>query len=131
MNEQPWFPDAPHRKTAEAELHKAIWQHILLYGAKDVIAFHPANGEVRSKRTGARLKAMGVVPGVPDLCFTLADGHSAYMEIKAPGGRLSPEQKAFQRKCELMGVEYACVFGIDAALAVLRAWNVLPNQWGK
>ena len=31
------------------------------------IVFHPANGELRDTETGARLKRMGVLPGVSDI----------------------------------------------------------------
>lgn len=121
-----WAPDAKPRRHEEDDLQAAIVAHLRLLAPKNVIWFHPANGGSRSKRTAGRMKALGVVPGIPDLAFTLADGRSAYMELKAMGGRLSPEQRLFQSKCEAMGVEHAVVYSIDAALNVLRAWGCLP-----
>lgn len=126
MNQAFTFPDAkPPRRNDEEVLHCAIWQHIKLLGNPDVIAYHPANGMVRSKRTGAKLKAMGVVPGCPDLCFVLDDGMAAFLEIKTPGGRLSPAQKAFQSRCDKIGVPYVVCWSIDSALAVLKSWGVI------
>lgn len=120
-----WEPETK-RVNAEEQLHMAIWQHIKLLAPKNVVAFHPANGGARSKRTAGRLKAMGVVPGIPDLVFVLADGRAAFMEIKTPDGRLSAEQKAFQSKCSDMGVEHAVIYNVDQALSILKAWGVLP-----
>lgn len=115
------------RENVEEQLHRAIWQHIKLRAPKNVIAYHPANGGSRSKRTAGRLKAMGVVPGIPDLAFVLADGRAAFMEIKKPGGRIAPEQKAFAAKCLAMNVPHALVADIDSALAALIMWGILPS----
>lgn len=56
---------------------------------------HIPNGGARSARTGARLKAQGVKPGVPDICLPVARGdkHGLYIELKRrSGGRVSPAQ---------------------------------------
>lgn len=37
--------------------------------------------------------------GVPDL-FAVANGHHLEIELKAPGGRLSPMQEKFKWRCE-------------------------------
>lgn len=115
------------REHVEEDLQRVIVQHLILTGSKDVIWYHCPNGEHRSKRTGGRLKAMGVRPGIPDLCFTLKSGQSAYLELKKPGGRLSKDQKAFADKCERMKFVYAIAYSLDEALAVLRGWEVLPD----
>lgn len=115
------------RAHAEEDLQCAIVQHLRLWGRSDVIWYHPANGGARSKRAGARMKLMGVVPGVPDLAFVLSDGSPAYIELKAAGGRLEPPQRAFQAKCAVMGVPYVVCYSLDSALAILRAWNVITD----
>lgn len=117
--------DKPARKSPEADLQKAIWQHILIRGNHNAIAYAVPNGESRSKRTGAKLKAQGVVAGVFDLMFILPDGRAAAMELKALGGRLSPEQKAFAARLAAIGVEHCVCFDIDTAISVLEAWQVL------
>ena len=57
------------------------------------------NGGARSAITGAMLKKEGVTPGIPDLCLPVPRGGfgALYIEVKAPDGRLSPEQKAIGR----------------------------------
>lgn len=55
---------------------------------------HIPNGEFRHKATAGRLKAMGVVPGVPDLILPVRSrGFSAAaIELKAPGGSVADAQ---------------------------------------
>lgn len=121
------YRDKPARRHSEEDLQKAVWQHVILK-APDAIAFAIPNGEYRSKRTGARLKAQGVVAGVPDMAFVLQGGTIAFMEFKAAKGRLSPAQKAFIAKCEALAVPVAVVSDIDQALAVLARWGVLHGR---
>lgn len=56
------------------------------------------NGSQRSRTTGARLKAEGVVAGVPDL---LIPAWSLWIEMKrADGGSVSTQQKDWHRYLE-------------------------------
>lgn len=116
------------RKNDEEQLQRAIVQHLILRAPANVIWYAVPNGMPSSKRTGARFKSQGMRAGVPDLCFVLSDGHAAYMELKAPTGRLSPEQKAFREQCATMEVEYAVSADLDQCLSILTAWGVLPSE---
>lgn len=55
------------------------------------------NGGHRNKATAGRLKAEGVKAGVPDICLPVARCrcNALYIELKAPGGRLSKAQEAW------------------------------------
>ncbi len=121
-----WAPDAKPRRHEEDDLQMAIVQHLRLLAPKNVLWWHCPNGGTRSKRMGARLKAMGVRPGVPDICLLLADGRPAFLELKSQKGVLSLAQRQFRAFCEAGGIEYHCCAGIDSALSVLKAWKVLP-----
>lgn len=114
------------RRDPEGELQRALVQYLRLLAPKNVIWYAVPNGVPASKRTGARFKALGVIAGVPDLAFVLSDGRAAFLELKAGAGRMSPEQKAFAERCAAMGVEHAVTNNLDQALAILRAWGVLP-----
>lgn len=120
-----WREKVP-RAHPEADLQRAIVAHLRMLAPKNVIWFHPMNSAPVSKRTAGRFKAEGVVAGVADLCFVLPDGRAAFMELKAPGGRLSAAQRAFQDQCAAMGVEFCVCYDIDTALSVLRALKILP-----
>lgn len=60
-------------------------------------AIHIANERKTSFAHGAILKRMGVRKGVPDLFFPKprAGFHGLWIEVKKPGGKPTPEQRAF------------------------------------
>ncbi len=113
------------RKLTEEQIHISIVHLLLARGHPKLIWHHPANGELRAKRTAWRLKRMGVKPGVADFALTLPDGRSAFLEVKAPAGRQSLVQKAFQAQCEANGVPYTIVRSSYEAETVLACWNAL------
>ena len=94
----------------------------------DVIMFHCPNGELRDRRAGAKLRAMGTLPGVPDLIF-LYQQHRPdldvsrlcvlFLELKRPGGKLTTEQAAFGLAVGTMGAEFEVVNSIDEAIAAV------------
>lgn len=84
---------------------------------------HIPNGEARDKRTGARLKAMGVKPGAADFHFDW-NGGSYYIEVKAERGRMSPSQIDFKRNVIAAGAHYAVVRSINDTMKVLRGWEI-------
>ena len=88
----------------EDNLQKAVVNHLLVRAYDEVIWWHTPNGEKRDKRTGAKLKAMGVKPGIPDLLFF----HCArlfFIELKKTDGkgRLSKAQKERIAELEFQG----------------------------
>ena len=117
------------RNDAEFHLHCAVVQHLRVAGLRDVFWFHPANGEARSPRTGAKLKRMGTRPGVPDL-VVIVGGSAHGLELKAHGGRQSPSQKLAQKDWEEAGGVYEVADGIDSALRALVRWKALPEGYG-
>jgi hypothetical protein len=93
----------------------------------DVIWRHVPNGEHRDRRTAAKLKAMGVLPGSADLEFHWfeLDGLNRkcrrvlHLELKADKGRLTDSQTSFALAVKLLGDEYHVVRSIDQAIAIL------------
>jgi len=70
----------------------------------DVLIFSIPNGGSRQKREALKLKAEGVVSGVPDLAIP---EWRLFIEMKRQkGGTVSPEQKAIM--AELVRVGYVC-----------------------
>lgn len=116
----------------ELQIHIAIVDLLRASALPGVMWFHPASGEHRDKRTAAKLKAMGVRPGVPDLVLFLADGSVCFIEVKRErGGRMSPEQLAFRAWADDRGLPYAVVRSVDEAWACLRAWGCLRASEGR
>ena len=109
----------------ELALQKFAASLLRLNAAPGVLWFHCPNGESRSARTGAKLKAMGVLRGVADLVIVRPGGLVHFLELKTPKGSLSIEQRAFRDMCEYHGVPYAVAISPERVETVLRAWGAL------
>ncbi|MDD3917273.1 MAG: VRR-NUC domain-containing protein [Synergistaceae bacterium] len=80
---------------------------------KDVLIFAIPNGGARSPSTAVKLKAEGVVRGIPDL-FIPAWG--TFVEMKrVVGGRLSPEQNHWKSYLEREGYAVLVCAGCEQA----------------
>lgn len=87
--------------------------------------YHITNEGLRSVTTGARLKAEGLRPGVPDLCLAVARGgaHGLYIEMKrTKGGRLSAEQATWLEKLAREGYATAVCNGWEQARDVIERY---------
>lgn len=81
------------------------------------------NGGVRNKATASRLKAEGVVSGIPDLFIP---AWRLWIEMKrVKGGRLSPEQSAIIKQLESVG--YWVIVGKGAEDAKRQISAFLTN----
>lgn len=56
-------------------------------------------------RQAMRRMPKGSLKGVPDI-LVLWNGFPVFLEVKAPKGKLSPDQIAFKERCEKQGIEY-------------------------
>lgn len=81
-------------------------------------------GEKRSAATGARLKAMGVRAGAPDLLF-IRGGQCIGVELKAKGGRQSETQKLTAEEWRAAGGIYTTATGMNEALDALEFYGLI------
>lgn len=94
---------------------------------KDVLIFSIPNGGSRNKATAARLKAEGVVPGVPDL---FVPAWRLWIEMKrTKGGSLSKEQKDVINY--LKREKYSCIVGKGSKDAKEKINEFFFNKKGK
>lgn len=103
--------------------------------AAGVKFFHVANERRTSARNGAKLKAMGVSAGVPDLIIvppakTLGQWTYAHtlpyaLELKADRGRLSDAQKQWLEHFKACGWHTAVTYGLTEAIDQLTDWGLL------
>lgn len=112
------------RRNPEQQIHKAVVQHLRTRAVPGLVWWHTPNGGGRSKVEGAIFKSMGVRAGVSDLILLHA-GKMFALELKAPGGRATEAQMAFQSDFDKAGGFCAMPEGIDAALATLEAWGLI------
>lgn len=115
------------RNNAEAQIQRAIVQHIKARGVPGLVWFHVPNGGSRNKTEAAIFKAMGTRAGVSDLIFFHRSKFFC-LELKAPGGRASEAQMNFLSEADAAGAYTAMPTGLDAALATLEAWGLIKPE---
>lgn len=108
----------------EDQLHNAVAQYLNMCLYKDIVWYHPPNGGKRNAREAAKFKRMGVLAGVPDLCFILPGGTAAYIELKVEGSYLRPSQKQFKKKAEALGAKFAVCRSIEDVRETLNEWGI-------
>jgi len=86
---------------------------------KGIFVFAIPNGGARNRITGKRLKDEGVIAGVPDLFIP---AHKLFIELKAPGGRLSKEQKECHAKLFDEGCKVAVCYSLEEAMGVVNSF---------
>jgi hypothetical protein len=119
-----------------------VWQ-ITLVGILDVglaqgwqYSAFPA-GEIRDLHVAAKLKAMGLKPGWPDLIFVNPDGIFHGLELKSRAAYrrrdngLSDAQRSFRDHAMACSWQWAVAGDLDDALAVLRSWGALRSKEGR
>lgn len=122
------IPAKPQRakpRDLEGPVHRSIlgWlRAVLPVGA---IAFHIPNGGARDARVGAKMKALGTMPGIPDLCV-IHRGRALFLEVKAPGSEARPSRSQPETMFALTdaGCPVCVVSDIEGARAFLRKCGV-------
>lgn len=85
---------------------------------------HIPNEGKRSAAYAAKMKRMGLRNGFPDLFVTEARGgfHGLFIELKAEGGRTSPDQKMWIAKLNSKGYLARVCVGADAAITEIQKY---------
>lgn len=114
------------RNREEDTIQAAIvdWLRLVLPNA---IVAHIHNNP-RSKIDGARLKKMGLVAGAPDLLVCLHGGRGLFIEVKAPKGRVEPEQHAFANNCLVIGWPWFVARSIDDVKGALASLGIETRE---
>jgi hypothetical protein len=88
------------------------------------LLFHVPNGGGRNPREAARLKGLGVRRGVPDLWLPVARGghHGLVIELKAPGGTTTAEQRQWIDRLRAQGYRAEVCHGWHAATTLLAEY---------
>ena len=95
------------RATPELSLHYAVAEMLERFAAPGVVWWHTPNGGRMTAQRGARLKRMGVKPGVADfILLTPSRKMPCMLELKSAKGKLSPAQVDFGLAVKLHGGLY-------------------------
>jgi len=115
------------RRSPEAQIQRAVRDHLRARAHRDVLWLHVPNGGYRRPIEAAIMRGMGVVPGAADILLWHR-GNAFALELKAPGGRLSDAQLEFLARFNEAGGHSACAESVDRALACLEAWGLLKGH---
>ena len=114
------------RNTPEADLQRAVVQALRFALPRTAIIHYSANEVTepgpRSARRQAMLVGMGVHAGFADLML-LHDGRVLFLEVKAPKGRLRPDQEVFRDAVLAQGFGWALIRTLDDALGTLADYG--------
>jgi VRR-NUC domain len=111
------------RQQRERHEHQAFVQDIKWRLPPTTFFFHPPMGGRRSAVTGAQ--SLGAKAGMPDVML-IASGKIYGVELKAPGGRLSPVQQECHSALRAAGVTVGVACGLDEPLDLLQSWGIIP-----
>jgi len=110
------------RHTPEADLQRAVVQALRVALPRTAIIHHCANEVTEAGPRGAKRQAilvgMGVHAGFADL-MVICDGRVLFLALKAPKGRLRPDQETFRDAVLAQGFGWALVRSLDDALSAL------------
>lgn len=95
----------------------------LLFGT-DLLWCHVPNGEKRSKRVAAKLKRMGVKPGVPDVLIFTRPPLAIELKRADGKGRVSKEQRQWLADLQADG------WTICVAVGYKEAWERVKEHYG-
>jgi len=97
----------------EAQIQAAAFQWLWNnYPHLRGLCWHVPNEGRRSRITGNKLKAVGLVAGVPDLEFHYK-GKSYFFELKTEKGKQSPKQKFIQTQLEGHNFKYYIIRSLE------------------
>ena len=110
----------------EIEEHIKVAQLLRMTLVPGWMWFHCPNGEVRDKRTAAKLKAMGVRPGVSDfILIAPPNGCVHCLELKRGGLKPTPEQLDFLHEVKAAGGRANWANSFDGAVQILKQWGAI------
>jgi len=125
---RPRLRKAPTSRPKEIALHMLVAALLRRRCRSDWQWTHIASGEVRDRRTAAKLKQMGVRPGWPDFVLIAPRGQMHCLELKRAGESLSDDQETFKFWCVRHGVPFVVAYAIDDVLAAFVAWRCLRDN---
>lgn len=114
----------PKRASPEHQLQLFVVGLLARCSEPGVLFYSVPNGGYRTKAGGRWLKAEGVRAGVADLALVIK-GQAAFLELKAPKGKLSLVQEKFRDDCLESGALWAVASTPEMVRDVLFKWGAV------
>lgn len=124
-------PSASAWQGQEADLQVEIVTRSLALASSfpEIILLHASpNGDWRGWGTGVKLKAQGVIPGIPDLFLPVPRGefHGFYLELKKAKGSVKPAQWEMMSLLHHQGYCVRVTNHLGTALTLISDYLKLP-----
>jgi hypothetical protein len=122
---------------SEAAFHIQLVSMLRWCMRPDVIWRHVPNGSwLKDAREGAKMKAMGVLPGSADLEFHWCEvdalerkyRHCLHLELKVGNRDRTEQQVAFALAMRVLGDEYHVARSVDQAIAILGERGLIRHD---
>lgn len=115
-------PGKPARKNkgVESALKAAIVNHLTALG---YWCWVNNSGVIASEYKGRKRVIRMSPKGSPDIFVISTNGRLCGIECKAPGGKQSPSQKAWEKLAKRNGVGYCVARSVDDAISALKDWE--------
>jgi hypothetical protein len=113
-----------HEQTALVNYLRWKWK--ILPDAPMIAAI--PNGGFRNPREGTNLRRQGVLKGIPDLVLIFSEGRTCWIEMKAAGGSVSPEQRLMHASLEKLGHDVMVAYGCSDAIRQLQERGYLQPE---
>lgn len=114
-----------HILPTEYEMQVTVAEALTMCSAQGWLWTHFPAGEHRHPAVAAKLKAMGLKKGWPDLLLLSPEGVLHALELKRGKAPLKPEQEGFRDACLARGVPWAVARSVDEALRILHDWGAV------
>ena len=111
----------------ELPIHVAILDYLRCVLPRAIVA-HIPNGGARDSKSGAMMKRLGALAGMPDLMVLLPQGRSLWIEVKADRSHPSKSQTEIRSRLFDLGHHYVIVRSVDDARDVLRALQIETRE---
>jgi len=113
-------------KHPEHDLHKAVAQFLdaILDHSQVVWSSIGHGGFKLSPQAAARMKATGILAGLPDITILARNRPAHWIELKAPGKYPEPHQRALHARLKALGCLVAVCRSVDEVEGVLAAWEI-------
>jgi hypothetical protein len=111
------------RRDLESPIQRAILEAIWAGYPQVTVFAVPNGGYIMEPRIVAKLKWLGLLPGVPDLCLVWP-GDWGMIEVKSEDGTLSDAQRDLHPILRSLGVRLAICRSVADLIQTLTEWAV-------
>jgi hypothetical protein len=116
---------ARHRRSRpEDVIQRTVFAHLRQRGVPGLVVWHTPNGGKRKPIEASIMNGLGVLAGVPDV-LAVKNGQLYALELKADGGRLTPNQVAVHEAMRQAGAFVCTTYGLNEAIARLEDWGLV------